>query len=456
MFSDRALLQLRSSVRGAVLTPDDPNYDTTRRVFNAMIDRRPALILQCAATEDVVAGIRFAREHGVPLSVRGGGHSVAGSAVCDGGVMLDFARMKGLHIDENRQIARAEPGLRLGEFDDGTARFGLATPLGIASDTGIAGLSLGGGLGWLNGKFGLSCDNVLAFDVVTADTQVLKANSAENADLYWALRGGSGNFGAVTAFEYQLHSVGPAILGGMIVFPRARAKEVLRTCLDLSEAAPDELSTIGALLTLPDGTQVVAVAICYCGHIADGTKAVQPLRALGAPLLDAIQPMPYTAQQRLLDDAFPPLGNYHYWKSSFARSMSDEGLERLIEIMATAPSPLTLAYFQQLHGAAARVEPNATAFVHRGYQYDFAFLTQWTDPAATNKNVQWSREAFAAMAPYLDVRVYVNNLGEEGSERVRAAYGANYDRLQEIKNKYDPSNLFRSTQNIAPEPVGSV
>jgi hypothetical protein len=285
MFTREALQQLRSTVRGSVLTPGDANYEATRRVFNAMIDRRPGVIVRCASTSDIVTGIRFAREHAVPISIRGGGHRVAGNGVCDDGVMLDLETMKAIRGDESHRTARAEPGLRLGEFDDATQRHGLATPLGIASDTGIAGLTLGGGLGWLNGRFGLSCDKVLSFEVVTADAQILT------------------------------------------VFPFIRAREVLRACLDLSEAGPDELSTIGALLTLPDGTPVVAVAICYCGSVDEGTKAIAPVRGLGSPLLDAIQPIPYVAQQRLLDDAFPPKGHFHYWKSSFTRTMSDDGLE---------------------------------------------------------------------------------------------------------------------------------
>jgi FAD/FMN-containing dehydrogenase len=456
MLMDSALQRLRSAVHGSVLTSLDTDYDTTRRIFNAMIDRRPAVIVRAAGVGDVVAAVRFAREHALAISVRGGGHSVAGTAVRDDGLMIDLQPMKAMRVDPEHRIAHAEPGLRLGEFDRATQAHGLATTLGVATDTGIAGLTLGGGLGWLNGKFGLACDNVRSFEVVTAEAQVLTVDAHRHEDLYWALRGGSGNFGVVTSFEYQLHSVGPIVLGGMIAFPWTRATEVLRVFLELSETAPDELSTVGALLTLPDGTPAVAVAICYCGPIEEGTKAVAPLRGLGAPLVDAIQALPYVAQQALLDDAFPPKGNFHYWKSSFTPSISDEGLEVVIDRMARKPSPLTMSYFQQLHGAAARVPVSATAFAHRGYRHDFAFLSQWSDPAATDANVQWTREAFAAMERHLEPGVYVNNLGDEGIDRVRAAFGANYDRLVAIKAKYDPTNVFRSTQNIEPRPAAVV
>ena len=456
MLTDSVLRQLRSAVHGSVLTPVDAAYDTTRQVFNAMIDRRPAVIVRCADAAAVAAAIRFAREHALPISVRGGGHSVSGKAVCDNGLMIDLEPMKAIRVEPEHQTAHAEPGVRLGEFDRATQAHGLATTLGVATDTGIAGLTLGGGLGWLNGKFGLACDNVLSFQVVTAEGTLLTVNAQQHPDLYWALRGGSGNFGVVTSFEYQLHRVGPTILGGMIAFPFTRAIEVLRAFLDFSASAPDDLSTIGALLTLPDGTPAVAVAICYCGPIEMGTEAIAPLRALGAPLVDAIGPLPYVAQQALLDDAFPPKTNLHYWKASFAPSMSDEGLKTLVDRMAQKPSPLTIAYFQQLHGAAARVPVSATAFAHRGYRHDFAFMAQWSDPAATDTNVQWTREAFAEMEPHLEPGVYVNNLGDEGIDRVRAAFGRNYDRLVVIKAKYDPTNVFRSTQNIEPKPPATV
>jgi hypothetical protein len=450
MVSVPGIEQLRAGIRGSLVLPRDAEYDSARRIFNAMIDRCPAVIVRCTCAEDVIAGLQFAQQRGLPIAVRGGGHSVSGAAVCDDGVVIDLEPMKAIRVDAENRTTHAQPGLRLGEFDRATQAHGLATTLGVASDTGIAGLTLGGGLGWLNGRFGLACDNVRSFEVVTADARVVTASVSEHPDLYWALRGGSGNFGVVTAFEYQLHQVGQTILGGMIAFPFSRAREVLRAFLDFSQSAPDELSTVGALLSLPNGTPVVAVAICYCGSLDEGTKVVAPLRQLGGAVVDAIQPMPYVAQQSLMDDAFPPKGNFHYWKSAFTRSMTDDGLDVFIESMAQTPSPLTFAYFQQLHGAAARVGPSDTAFPHRGYRYDFAFLTQWRDSAETDANVRWTQDAFAAMKPHLDIGVYVNNLGNEGDERVRAAFGSNYQRLAEIKARWDPSNLFRSTHNIAP------
>jgi FAD/FMN-containing dehydrogenase len=439
----------RVALRGQLLRPEEPGYDAARRVFNWMIDRRPALIVRCAGAADVVAGVNFAREHGLPLSVRGGGHSVAGTAVCEGGLLLDLAGMKGIRVDPAQRIAQAQPGLTLAELDRETQVFGLATTTGVVSVTGIAGLTLGGGIGWLNGKHGLACDNVLAADVVTADGQLLTTNADEHTDLFWAIRGGSGNFGIVTSFTYQLHEVGPVLAGG-VSYPFARAREALRFYHEFARDCPDELTTMGSLWTGPDGSPGVSIGVCYCGDIRAGERAVRPLRVFGPPLEDGIQPMAYCALQAGNDGGFPD-GRQHYWKSAWLTDLSDGAIEVMLQFLATKPSPFTGIGLQQLHGAAARVDPAATAFPHRGgNRYDFLILSQWDDPADSAENIGWSRAFFAAMDPFLERGVYVNDLGEEGEARVRDAYGANYDRLSAIKMQYDPTNLFRVNQNIAP------
>ena len=448
--NEAAAQSLKNSLRGEVLQPADESYDATRKIFNGMIDKRPALIARCADAEDVIRAVSFARSEDLPVAVRGGGHSVAGKSVCDGGLMIDLSLMKEVRVDPESRAAIAQPGLRLGDFDRATHAFGLATTLGIASDTGIAGLTLGGGLGWLNGKYGLACDNLLSAEVVTADGMLLRASAEENPDLFWGLRGGGGNFGVVTSFEYRLHSV-ETVLGGMTLYPFDKAKDVLPFYLDFSATCPDELSTALALLTGPDGSPLVAFVVCYCGPVSEGENVVGPIRSFGPPIADEIKPMPYVALQSILDGAFPP-GRQHYWKSGFARELSADGIEVMTDFMSRKPSPFTVCYLQQLHGAAARVPPTDTAFPHRADQYDFAILSQWDDQSAGEKNVTWTRSFFEALRPHLEKTVYVNSLGDEGEERVRAAYGPNYDRLAALKKKYDPTNFFHMNQNIKPEP----
>lgn len=446
--SETAIQDFAADLRGEVLRPGDAYYDATRRVFNAMIDRRPALIVRCAGESDVMWGVTFARTHELPLAVRGGGHGVAGKAVCDGGVMLDLSRMTGARVDAARRTARAQAGLTLGALDRATQAFGLATPLGVVSMTGIAGLTLGGGLGWLNGAYGLACDNVLAAEVVTADGRLLAASAEEHADLYWGIRGGSGNFGVVTTFEYRLHPVGP-VLAGRLRYPLDQAREVLRFYHEFSSACPDELSTGASLVTGPDGAPVVSIGVCYCGDLGEGERLVRPLRALGRPLADGIQPMAYCALQSG-SDANWPSGQQHYWKASYLRNLSDDAIEVLIRFVARKPSPTSAISLQQLHGVAARVAPDATAFPHRDQHYDCEILASWDDPGAAAANIAWARDCFEAMQPYLERGVYVNGLGDEGEDRTRAAYGTNYERLAALKATYDPTNLFRNNQNIRP------
>jgi hypothetical protein len=443
-----ALRELRADLRGELICPQDSGYDDVRTVFNGMIDRRPLAVVRCAGATDVVAGIVFAREHDLVLSVRGGGHNVAGNAVCDGGLMLDLSDMKGLRVDPDRCTARAEPGLTLGEFDHGTQACGLATPLGVVSMTGIAGLTLGGGLGWLNGRHGLACDNLLSADIVTADGRLLTASDEVNEDLFWGIRGGGGNFGVVTSFEYRLHPVG-AVLAGGLSYPLTTAPEVLRFYDDFVKAAPDELSTAVSFARTPAGEPMISIVACYCGPVDAGEQVLRPLRAFRSPLQDTIQPMPYQALQCAPDAGFPS-GQRHYWKSGWLRHMTDEAIETLIRFIPQLPSPTTGVGLQHLHGAASRVDPSATAFPHRAEQYDFLILSQWPDAADSTRNIEFTRAFFEAMQPYLEDSVYVNNLGDEGQGRVQAAYGENYQRLATLKRKHDPTNLFRLNQNIEP------
>ena len=449
---EEAIVQdFKASLRGELLRPGDEGYNMARRVFNGMINKHPALIVRCAGASDVIQGVNFARDHDLPISVKGGGHGIAGNAVCEGGLMLDLSTMKGIRVDPGQRTADAQAGLLLSEFDHETQAFGLATTLGVVSVTGISGLTLGGGLGWLNGKYGLACDNVLSADVVTADGRTLTASATENEDLYWGVRGGSGNFGVVTSFKYRLHPVGP-VLGGGVTYPWAKAREALRFYHEFASTCPDELSTIGSLGTGPDGNPAVSIGVCYCGPIENGEDVLRPLRQFGPPLADNIQPMPYRALQSASDAGFPP-GQQHYWKGSSLTDLSDEAIEVLLHFVeedSKKAKPTTGVGLQQLHGGASRVDPTSTAYPHREPHYDFLLLSTWGDPANSDENISWTRRFFEAMQPFLERDVYVNNLGEEGEDRVKAAYGVNYERLVALKNKYDPTNFFRMNQNIEP------
>jgi len=444
---------LKGKLRGELLTPADPGYDAARRVWNGMIDRRPALIARCTGAADVIQCVKFAREHNLPVSVRGGGHSVAGNAVCDDGLMIDLTRMKSVRVDPARRSARAEPGVIWGEFDAETQAFGLATTGGQISTTGIAGLTLGGGWGHLARKHGLASDNLLAVDIVTANAEFLTASATENEDLFWGLRGGGGNFGVVTSLEYRLHPVGP-VLGGIVAYPFAKAKEVLKLYRELTAAAPDELASGLVLLSLPDGTPVTGVVVCYNGPIETGERLLKPLREFGPPLMDQIGPIPYTAAQKLID-AFYPTGLQSYWKSSFLRNISDEVIDIMVTYCAQRPTPLCHGLIEhQLGGAVSRFARDATAFPHRDVQYSFMSLGVSTGRAEIDSCARWASEFWEAMRPCSTGSVYVNYLGreaDEGAERVKAAYGPQtYQRLVSLKNKYDPTNLFRFNQNIKP------
>ncbi len=445
--SPAAVNRLSSGLRGRLLRPGDNGYDDARKVFNAMIDRRPAVIVRPADIEDIHRAVAFARENLLSVSVKGGGHNVAGSAVGAGGLMLDCSSMKAIRVDADRQIAQSESGALLADLDRATQACGLATPLGVVSVTGIAGLTLGGGIGWLNGKHGLACDNVLSADIVTSEGQLLRAGPDDHADLYWAIRGGGGNFGVVTSFTYQLHPVGRVLAGGLS-FPAERTREVLRFYPGFAAACPDELSMSASLGRDEAGRPVFGVGVCWSGKHEGADSALQPLRDLG-PTEDEVEPTDYCALQSSHDAGFP-LNQNHYWKSSFITDLSDHAIDILLHFASELPSPASGIGMQQLHGAAARVDPAATAFPHRRSQSELLILAQWSDPAETGRNVAWARALFEAMQPFVAHGVYVNDLGEEGADRVKSAYGFNYDRLAAVKAIYDPSNLFRSNQNIQP------
>ena len=440
-----SIAQLRRSMAGSVLLPSDADYDAARRVFNAMIDRRPAIIACCVDTADVVAAVNVGRDHGLSISVRGGGHGVAGHCVCDDGLMIDLSAMKGIVVDPNRRVATAQPGLRLGEFILATEQHGLVSPTGTASDTGIAGLTLGAGYGWLNGRYGLAIDNLVGAEVVTADGHVLHASAEEHPDLFWALRGGSGNFGVVTSFELALHPV-PQVLGGLLIHPFARAAEVLRFYREVAASAPDELTVYAALLTPPDGNPVVAIVPCWCGPTDEGERVLAPIRAFGPPLADLVRPMPYSTMNTLTDEAAPP-GLRDYWKQNLLRELSDGAIDAIIEHVARVPSSRTVVVIDHVHGAAHRVAPDATAFPHRDAPHGLVMLSMWDDPADDEHNVRWTRELAAATRPFATGGAYVN---EAWDEKPGAAFGVNYERLVAIKTRYDPTNLFRHNTNIAP------
>jgi len=445
--------KFKAGLRGELVRPGDADYDDARKIWNGMIDKRPALIARCVGVADVIHSVNFAQANNLLVAVRGGGHNVAGNAVCDGGLVIDLSRMKSVRVDPARRTARAEPGVTWREFDHATQTFGLATTGGQISTAGIAGLTLGGGWGYLARKHGLACDNLLSVDLVTANGQFRTASAAENADLFWGLRGGGGNYGVVTSFEFQLHTVGP-VFAGIVAYPIQRAKTVLELFRQVTRAAPDELACDIVLINLPDGTPIVGMNICYNGPIAEGERVVRPLRSAGSPVLDQVGPIPYTAAQQLLD-SFYPSGLQSCWKSSFLKEISDGAIDTMVAYCGRRPTPICHGIIEhQLGGAVRRADREATAFAHRDVEYSFMSLGVCNDSGDAEKCIRWAREFWAAMQPYSTGGVYVNYLGreaDEGPERIKAAYGPEkYARLVALKNKYDPTNLFRLNQNIKP------
>jgi FAD/FMN-containing dehydrogenase len=449
MIPHSAMQKFRESLRGQSLCDGDQGYDAARTLPNAMINRRPAVIARCTGAADVIECVRFAREHDLVVAVRGGGHSVAGKSVCDGGLMIDLSTMKGIRVDPAKRTVRAQTGLTLGEFDRETQAFGLATTLGVVSKTGIAGLTLGGGWGHLHAKYGLALDNVVAVDLVTADGRLVTADANENQDLFWGVRGGGGNFGIITSIKYRLHELGP-VLGGAVFYPVSKAEEVLRFFREFSESIPDELVIQCGSFTMPDKVQVFAVAACYCGNIAEGEKVLKPLRTFGPPMADAISVMNYVQLQSMFDPFFPP-GRQTYVKSNFVLALTDDAIRAIAHFAGRSPSPYSFAPFlEHWHGAATRVGIADTAFPHRQHSYNLMFWSNWESASESDENIRWTRACWSALQPHLVEGSYSNYVSDDGGAVERAAYGPNYDRLVTLKNKYDPTNLFRMNLNIKP------
>jgi FAD/FMN-containing dehydrogenase len=446
-----AVTGLAGTFAGQLLQPADSGYEEARKVHNGLVNKRPALIARCRGLADIADAVALARKLNLEVAVRGGGHNVAGRATIEGGLMIDLAPMKGIHVDPKARTARAQGGVTWAEFNRETQLCGLATTGGVVSSTGIAGLTLGGGLGWLMGKYGLALDNLLSIDIITAEGKSLKASAEENAELFWAVRGG-GNFGVVASFEYQLHQVGPTITGGLIAYPFDRARDMLRFFRDLTASPPDELSIVAGLIHAADGsgTKLAAMVVCHCGPLSAGEAAVRPIKEFRSPEMDAIGPMPYCQLNAMLDGGFPR-GALNYWKSSFLTRLSDDAIDTMIEGFARCPTPMGGVYLEHLHGAATRVGVGDTAFPHRSAGYNWLVLSQWIDEAATDRCVAWARDAYGAMGPFLASGRYLNYLDDdEAGDPVAAAYGPNYRRLQQLKAKYDPGNFFHMNQNIRP------
>ena len=449
VIEETAVEEFKSSLRGEMLRPGDGGYDEARKIWNGMIDKRPALIAQCSGVADVINSVNFARNNDILVSVRGGGHNYPGNCVCNDGLMIDLSKMTGVRVDPNNRTARAQGGTKWGAFDHETQAFGLATPGGTDPDTGIAGLTLGGGIGWLSGKYGLSCDNLISADVVTADGRFLTASATQNADLFWAIRGGGGNFGIVTSFEYQLHPVGPTVLAGSVVYPFDNVKEFLGFYSEFSGKMPDEMNIIASIATLPEGSKACTILVCYHGSIEEGERVLRPIREFGPPLADNIQPMAYTEAQKL---AAGVPGQQNYLKSHLMGQASANAIDTMVDHFERVTSPLSSIGFQQLGNASNRVESGETAFGHRDAWYEWMVTSIWLDPGESEVHIRWARECYQSMLPF-SFGAYVNQVGteaEEGADAIKAAFGDNFQRLATLKQKYDPTNLFSHNQNIRP------
>jgi len=448
-----AVTELAKTFAGQLLQPTDLGYDEARRVHNGLVDKRPALIARCRGVADIVDAVNLGRTHGLEVAIRGGGHNVGGRGTIDNGLMIDLAPMKGIHVDPKGRTVRAQGGVTWGELNRETQLHGLAVTGGVVSTTGIAGLTLGGGLGWMMGKYGVAIDNLLSVEIVTAEGQILTASQAENPDLFWGLRGGGGNFGVAASLEYRLHPVGPTVTGGLVAHPFANARDVLRFYRHVTRSLPDELTVFAGLLYAPDGsdTKLAAVVVCHCGSLIDGGAATQPIKRFGQPVLDTMGPMGYCQVNAMLDTAYPR-GALNYWKANFLADLSDTAIETMVECYEKCPSPMTQILLEHFHGAVTRVPANDTAFPHRMPGYNLIVWGQWMSPADTDRCIRWTRETYAAMEPFMAAGRYVNYLSEdEGGDRVASAYGPNYARLGTVKAKYDPGNFFHVNLNIRPQ-----
>ena len=447
-----SIIELRKTFTGQLLQPNDPGYDEARKVHNGLIDKRPALIARCRGVADVIDAVNLGHDLGLEVAVRGGGHNVAGRATVDNGLMIDLATMKGIHVDSSRKTVRAQGGVTWAELNRETQLHGLAVTGGVVSTTGIAGLTLGGGIGWLMSKYGLALDNLLSVNLVLADGRVVTASNNDNADLFWAVRGGGGNFGVATSFEYGLHPVGPTITGGIVAHPIDHARDALRFFRDCTASLPDELTVVAGLIHAPDGSgsKLAGIVACHCGSLDAGEAAMRPLKGFGSPVLDALAPMPYCQLNGMLDAGYPK-GAFNYWKSSFLAQLSNDAIDIIVESFARCPTPMCQMLIEYLHGAATRVGVSDTAFPVRAEGYNFLVLGQWTDRAISDRCIAWTRQTYADMAPFFATARYVNYLDEDDlGDPVAAAYGPNYRRLQQLKAKYDPENFFHMNQNIRP------
>jgi FAD/FMN-containing dehydrogenase len=446
-----SVVSLGEGFSGQVLTPDDPGYDAARTIHNGLIDKRPALIARCLNTADVVDAVNAARDAGLEVSVRGGGHSVAGKAVTEGGLMIDLSTMKGVHVDAVRRTIRAQGGVTIRQLDRTAAAFDLATPSGVVSSTGIAGLTLGGGQGWLMGRYGLAVDNLLSAEVILASGEVATASDDDDPDLFWAIRGGGGNFGVVTSFEFRAHPL-ETVLNGPVLHTLDAAPALLSFYRDLCPDLPDDLITQAAFLHAPDGSgaKLCGIAVCHCGDDTRRAEAdVRTLRAFGSPAADLIQRVPYPVANTGVDWLFEP-GTLNYWKSAFLSELSDAAIAVLVEAFDRAPSALCALVIEDFHGEVTRVAPTATAYPHRAPGHNLLLISQWTDPTDSDACIAWARTTFEALAPHLASRAYTNYLPADDHDRVRHAYGVNYERLVQLKRRYDPGNLFHLNQNIDP------
>jgi hypothetical protein len=459
---DAVVEGFRAQFGGEILTPADEGYDIHRKVWNAMIDKHPGLIARCHGVADVIAAVQLARQHALLVAVRGGGHNVAGNAVCDGGLVIDLSPMKGIRVDPAARTVRAEAGVTWGEFDRETQAFGLATTGGLVSSTGIAGFTLGGGIGWLTRKYGLACDNLRSVDMVTAEGRFLTASATDHADLFWGVRGGGGNFGIVTAFEYDLHPLS-TVLGGWILYPIEQAPEILHVLSATLASAPDELTTVARLCTLPvvemippalQNQEVIAVGVCHCGSAQEAEVALHPLRLVGTALIDLIAPVPYRVLQTMFDGLNPP-GLHHYWRSDYLRTLDEQTIETILSQVAQRTSPLCVVDLHQMGGEASRISAEATAFGHRDAPFLINEIGTWTDQEEAERHIAWVRGLSAALQPF-SAGSYVNFLAQEGAQVTKAAYTeATYSRLVALKTTYDPTNLFRLNQNIPPREKGA-